>query len=99
MIVDAIVTALLGFLSFVLDLFPSWSAPSWASSSCSLDSVSLSDLGCKTASVGQKLGLLHRWLDTSALVTVLITVAAVWIVMGSVRLITFLYDRIPGKAA
>jgi len=98
-IVDAVLGFLMDLLSFVLDLLPSFSAPSWVTGSCSLDSVSLSGLGCPASAVGQKLGLLHRWIDTSALVTVLITVAAVWLVMGTITLVLFLYDRIPGKAS
>jgi hypothetical protein len=101
MIFDSIVSALFGFLSFVLDLLPTWSAPGWgAHTSCgSLDAITMYGLGCDASSIGQKLGLLHRWIDTSALVTVLALVVTVWIAMGTLRLVLFVYGKIPGKAS
>jgi len=101
MVTDAIFNALATFFAAVLALLPSWSPPTIPTATCDdpATGAPLANLGCKAQDMGAYVHYLHRWVDTSALASVLTIVLAVYIAVAAARLVIFVYDKFPGKAS
>jgi len=94
-IVDGIWGLVAGFLETVLNLFPAFTPPTLPGDTCALSS----GFGCKAAWAGQYLGLLHNWVDLSALIDVVTIVVAVLVATTLAKGVIWLYGKIPGKAS